>query len=192
MLHFKLEFTHALSGGDTSTALILVKYGADFKQKVKNFNNDSRERDAMEVAIAWCNEGKRDAEELMQEFINRGYDVNKLWCFGFRSNEYNIYGGESNSLKVALKNGANPNYVFSAAEGNSSGMWTPLIRAAFVGAHKTVEYLLQQGAAVNQKASPNINYTNIKLLGSQTALSVALARGWDEIVKTLVRYGATQ
>ena len=63
--------------------------------------------------------------ELMQELINKGYDINKIWYTGPENGQvYDIYW-DVNTLKFVLKNGANPNQIINDSEGRGSTCTPP-------------------------------------------------------------------
>lgn len=195
---------HALIAMDIGTALILIKNGADFSGKISSSNiqwwcnTHNSILDVMELLIAQtgnCTNHDK-ALEATQELINRGYRVDEAWSFGFGSNSHGLCSGYTEALKIFLNNGANPNYLITnfkdeCAYPTPRSTWTPLIRAVYLGDIKTVNVLLAHGADINQKASPNVKYADMAIMGPQTALSMAIARGWSEIVKVLVAQGAS-
>ena len=107
--------------------------------------------------------GKRaeTALQLFKEMINHGFNVNDLW-------EYVDFHCESSiGLKFLIENGANPNYSIQSDDLKNYST-TPLILAIQSGNLKNINFILNAGANINQKANPSAKV-------AQTPFSVAVS-----------------
>ena len=148
-------------------ALMIVRSGVD----ISNFMNDY-----MKVAMNCVHslyrfpDDRRIALDLIQELIDRGYDVNRAWYVG-RIQGNVVYASLKEQVELLIKNGANPNFDF--------GGKTPLVQIIQGGHLAAVEFLLDSGADINQKVS------------GKTPLSHALCFGRNDIIELLIERGAS-
>lgn len=179
----------ALKLGDIESALLLVKKGADVSQCIDQCMRLCVHALARNVGPS------RILLELMQELINRGYDVNKIWYTGPDENGHvhDIYRNIE-ALNLFIRNGANPNHIIHGFEGSPWGTSTPLMRVTNFSNSTympvALNVLIDAGADVNQKANPYPNHPNSNLRGLQTPLSLAIARGNTSIIEFLIKHGA--
>ena len=68
--------------------------------------------------------------------------------------------------------------------------WTPLIYSSYRGDKQAVKILLDAGADINLRSNPTIYHPNLKINTPQTPLSIAITRGWADIVELLLERGA--
>ncbi|MCL4361818.1 hypothetical protein M1446_05685 [Candidatus Dependentiae bacterium] len=180
---------HAIMKEDLESALLLVKNGANFSGSVR-FGHDNI--GLIEAIIPYTSYNTNNkstlALELIQEIINRGYDVNNIWS-SFDSNGimHPCFYCHYLALELFIKNGANVNQIITT----KNGSWTPLIYCVYRGDKKAVTILVDSGADINFKANPILNHSNFKISAPQTPLSMAIARGWNEIVELLMLRGAS-
>lgn len=131
------------------------------------------------------------ALELIQEIINRGYDVNKVWSlielpYSFR-NELNI-DAMITLFELLVKNGADPDYVFEQ-EINPGDSWTPLMAATLYGNERIIEALLNLGADINKSANPYSNHPDASMQGFHTPFYYAMELCPDNITDFLKHNG---
>lgn len=140
---------HALKNHDHRSALLLIKSGSDFS----GYTTDRPERTAMFYALQLC-ANSNNGLELMQELINRGYDIHSnellkshhnssIWSQAFETQGLSI-----EALKLIIKNGANPNQIITEPSGKTT---TPLVLAIGTSSIDTVKVVLEAGANINQK-----------------------------------------
>jgi len=113
---------------------------------------------------------------VMKYFLESGLDIN------FESSDGTLldYAWDADSVKYLLDKGAKVNGK------NSEG--APLRNAVEAGNSKVVEYLIKKGANVNAvKISQDGEKAGLKL---ESALMIAVRRGYFDIVKLLVENGA--
>ena len=147
---------------DPEIAYIVVKNTEDeiLSPYIDNF---------MKIAVKYAIQSSSSATEkffaleLVQEIINRGYDVNKVWSlielpYSFR-NEHDIDAMIA-LFDLLVKNGANPDYVFEQGT-NSGDLWTPLMAATLYGDERIIGALLNLGADINKPSNPYANHPDV-------------------------------
>lgn len=150
----------ALNLGDIKTALALIQHGAKFTHLT------------MESALRFINQEPRICFELIQELINKGYDLNSydknanIWSLIIKCAYYLPQNEELSKtfIELLLKNGANPNdplqgypFLFQAIESNDL---------------TAVKILLEAGANTQVQVVPS----QLGLRNPLTPLAYALAR----------------
>ena len=194
----RLKLLHcALLFGDIQSALLLVKKGAVFSDKPREWSmdvfqyvlNDINPTGIIEIVL-----------EFIQELINRGYDINSniysntihpnqtimqnasAWVSAIKSPFYS-----TKVLELFMKNGANPNQLFLSG----FTRWTPLFLAIENNNVDAAKFLLGAGADVNQKV------IRVCCVGSQTSQQTPLfyARSLthfnnQEMIDFLIKHGA--
>lgn len=173
----------ALSRQDLSLALELAKQGITWLNKKSDIQSRVIIHNTIvQLLVMWSDDIKKNSiiVDILQEFINHGCNVNDIWiCFKLAYN-----GNNSGKLiSFLLSKGANPNYMI----GDKDYYSTPLFLAIDKADCALVKTLVEAGADVNLKASPN-PWSNVQL---QTPLSLAmqLARNAD-LIELLIEYGA--
>jgi ankyrin repeat protein len=112
--------------------------------------------------------------DLLQEFINICYDVNKIWSL---YEPYKWLFRHEAILELFINNGANAHQVFKNEKTGIIFSY-PIFDAIQVGNVKSVKLLLDHGAFVNQ------------VLGNKTPIQHAIEKGRQDIVLLLLSYGA--
>jgi len=136
--------------------------------------------------------------EIMQQLINRGYNVNNIWHLGSTSSYNTTPGGVSpagnpvnfyqsdEALKLFLKSGADPSFIYI----NGTYSCTPLLRVIQeIGRYdeipSAIKILVDAGANVNQKANPSNS-------GALTPIELAKKQGKNVLVRFLKEKGGTE
>ena len=137
---------YALKMEDIKTMLLLVKSNADISAFM-----DSYMKFGIQHAV-WNTyaQDKDIAVKLIQELINRGYDVNKIWrLLQFNSHPHFPDMQWKRLINLLMANKANLNYITTLDACDSR---TPLVMAIIGGGNKSIaETLLDLGADINQK-----------------------------------------
>lgn len=162
---------YAANLGDCQTVLLFMKTSIDLSSVMD---------DCMKMAME-CQDSPI-AQELMQQAIRRGYDVNNLWYVG-PNNENIVFWPNANTIKFLIQHHANPNHVFQQYPGETS---TPLIAAVLYQNEQAIRALLACGADVNKIASPLSVHNNMNLRGEHTPLYYAVSFRHKEIVELLL------
>lgn len=170
---------HASNAIDFESALILLKSGAnpDLRSD-KPMKGGSMLGLAVNIIVnkSWPQKTIDSAFELIQEILNRGYDVNNLWQLEFN----NMGVRDLEIIKFMKKNGVDVNH--QVIRNGYAGSWTPLFLAIRSHDKAKIKLLLDYGADINQKAEPD---------GIHTPFSFALASGTHtEIIELLIQRGA--
>jgi ankyrin repeat protein len=137
------------------------------------------------MCLNGCNE--KTCIELIQKLLDRGFKINEMWNLTRSDIRSAVYNNET-VLKLIIKNGANPNYVFEQKCCFPSLFWTPLYKAINDNNKQVVEILLNAGANINQMANLSSVYRTLK--GISTPLSFAIYHGNKDIIGLLVERGA--
>jgi|GEM_PF-2131040 len=163
---------------DTKVAFLLLKFGQinfDLKVIFKIFLGCSYPRSRHlrgDVDLAF---------DLIKELVNRGYDINAMWelAIGLRHNKEKC----EEAIRFLLLRGANPNHVFTSADGCTE---TPLLNVLrYCREIKTIGLLLKSGADINQTIMP---YRDHKIY---TPLAHTIEHcGEKEVIEFLLENGA--
>ena len=128
--------------------------------------------------------------ELIQEFINHGYNINHIWHWDVHRGttpvlmKYHSWIYENKEiLRLCIRNGADVNHKIFF-RGSRTKFFTPLSRAIEFGDFEAVEIILNAGADPNQKTNL-LSGVNI-----QTPLAFAIELGKSEMVELLLERGA--
>ena len=191
---------YAISTNNTKTALTLVRGGVDISDIID---------ECMYLCITQYNqiEDTDTMLELMQELINRGYDVNKPWNTGIykafdekavvlfiqngaRKKQINsrntlhkaIRRGASNFIMIFINTGTK---ITLAAKGyRQNRKLTPLLRAIEQGNLDAIKRFLGTGADINQACKVESD------TGKTTPLAFAISKNHSQVVKLLLENGA--
>lgn len=148
-------------------------------------------RTLMESALIWGG-GTKATLAVIQELINRGYDINSYWAHFAAFRDVSV-------LRLFINNGADPNFVFEDNQlSRDDSKWTPVLKAIAVGApfipnsnSEILKILMEAGADINQSAHINrvIDHGTIRP-GTYTPLALANALNRTDMVKILTEHGA--
>ncbi|MCK9387312.1 MAG: ankyrin repeat domain-containing protein [Sulfuritalea sp.] len=108
---------------------------------------------------------------MMELFVARGADVNKVGVFGEQALLYAAWKGRLEAVRWLVEHGASVNRVGKE--------WAALHYAAFAGHPEVVAYLLERGADINALST-----------NGSTPLMMAAREGREAIAKTLLKAGA--
>lgn len=175
---------HAMNLGDIQSSILLLKKGADFVGSLEENKN------IMDAAI------ESNALELVQELINRGWDIhNSIESYESYSKGkhltniwWNIIkheGSKKELLSLFLNNGLNPNQVICHAGKKKGASWTPLLLAIERHNLTAIKMLLEAGADINKKACPH--YFKVE---QHSPLSYAITVKNPAIIDFLIQRGA--
>lgn len=159
--------------GSVDMVKALIDHGADVQQ-----SDDSNGAALMDA----CAMGHLEIAKLL---IDRGADVQKAHSKKGTALMSACFAGHATVAELLINSGATIDFVAESFELNSSRyeameLCTALILACYAGHMETVELLINKGADVDRSWSYN------------TALTVARSRGHENVVQTLVKYGATE
>ena len=149
---------YAVKVGDFQMALSLIKSGIDISTVIQDCMLHCFKSD-FEMAF-----------ELIQELINRGYDVNKVWGQLWRNRI-----SPKNRIKIIelfIKNGANLNY--------EENKCLPLLIAIGQGNVSLIKFLLDSGADIQK----------LDRAHKKRPLEYAVSLGRASIAELLLSYGA--
>lgn len=181
---------HAMTLDNTDSACLLVKKGADFSGTIELNKN------IMDKAING-NQCKLIPLELIQELINKGWDIHNNTedyqnSRGIGNRLTNIWwniiaheGSKTELLTLFLKNGLDPNQTIYNNIMKKGSSWTPLLLAIEKGNFIAVKMLVEAGADINKKASPR--YFKVE---EHSPLSYAVKLGIPRIIEFLIQCGA--
>ncbi len=108
---------------------------------------------------------------LMELFVSKGADVNKLNNVGEQAIMHAAWRGRREAVDWLLKRGAKIN--------REPRQWTALHYAAFAGQEEVVDYLVERGADLNARST-----------NGSTPLMMAVYEGREPMVKKLITLGA--
>ncbi|MDK9703181.1 MAG: ankyrin repeat domain-containing protein [Sulfuritalea sp.] len=108
---------------------------------------------------------------VMELFLARGADVNKVNSFGEQALQHAAWRGRLDAVRWLVEHGARVNRV--------GREWGAMHYAAFAGHREVVAYLLERGADINALST-----------NGSTPLMMAAREGRDAIARTLLAAGA--
>lgn len=178
---------------DLPMALLILKSGAKLQ------NSQEFVVQAFDV-LGPNNSQKQTGLDLIQEVINHGYDVrtnNYLWDIVLQRGDH-----EAQCLAILdllMKNGANPNQIIESPylRERKNAPLTPLFIAIKFATKRIVQFLLDAGADINQRATPDAYNMTIRTDKSRpssplvTPLAYAISLGKSGIVELLTARGAS-
>lgn len=160
---------YAIKIGDLKTALVIVRSGMNISNILE---------DCVQLCLAQANNNNlAESLELIQELINRGYNVNNAWRYQQLVNQFN-----AKILVLFINNGIDVNLkLTSNAQGES-----PLLLATGMHNKLAVETLLKAGANVNGAGRVQRH----RYSSPVTPLLLAVHLNDIEMAKLLLKHGA--
>ncbi len=158
------------ASGDINLVLMLIRKGAN----ITEFMNDVN----LILLLSHSKIINTDKQlELMQEFLNHGYNINNFWKIIHKARTKI----QKQIIEFLIKNGIDVNYKVESIR--SGQYWSPLVILIDKNDMELVKYLLAHGADINQKVKTGYP----KIL---TPLSYALQRGLTPMAEFLLQHGA--